>query len=110
MPPDQEQSIRKQVAKLGTRLPKIIAEKPELEYDEIFIWRAFWELSTERYPSNRGGISPIPVCKIYEYCNYTFIPESYVTRFFYCVRQMDMHYVKLLNDEALAARKNTGKK
>lgn len=104
MPPDQEQSIRKQYKKLGRPLPKYILDKPKLGEDGLFAWSCFWELSTERYPS-QVGVTSIPICKIYEYLNHLLVPDFYKSVLVYCIRQLDMHYVKDCNDSLKQMKK-----
>lgn len=102
MPSDREQSIRDQLEKIGHPLPDIIANKPELENDEVFLWKSFWELDTER-PSAREFLKQIPITKYYEYAKWVLVPNNYLSRFIYCVRQMDVHYVNVNNDRLMQA-------
>ena len=105
MPHDQEQSIIKQYKKLNKPPPKQIRDKPRLEdREELFLYNCFHELSTERYP-NSYGISPIPVCKIYEYARNIEVAPSYHQRFVFCMRSLDTHYVKSLNENIRQSRK-----
>lgn len=110
MPAKQEQSIVKQHRKLGKPLPALIRNKPILIDDELYLWRAFSELDTER-PSGRDVMLHIPIIKIFEYAIYTGIEASYMNRFLYCIRQMDMHHVGVNNDKLLAimAERKVGK-
>lgn len=106
----QEQSIIKQMKRMGQEIPDEIKNKPRLKTgEELFLWRAFWELDTERYPS-QGGMTAIPVTRIFLYMQACFISESYSARFLYCIRQLDMHYVKSSNDELKRIRESQRKK
>lgn len=96
MPPSQENSIREQLARLGRELPAVILNKPELVDDELYLWKAFWELDSERYPA-QGCVLHIPINSIFRYIRYNDIPMSYQARFQYCIRQLDMHYVSSTN-------------
>lgn len=104
MSESQEQSIRDQLSKIGESLPDIIINQPKLTGDETFLWRCYWELDTERYPSSHC-IMPIPINAIARYAEWNCIPQSYFERYSYCVRQLDMHYVSVCNGEIAAARK-----
>lgn len=104
MSESREQSIRKQLSKLGEELPDIITNSPKLIRDEPFLWRCYWELDTERYPSSHSFM-PIPINAIAQYAKWNFIPEKYFERYSYCIRQLDMHYVSVANGEIASARR-----
>ena len=98
MPHDREQSILKQLAKLGQEPPDIIKNKPELVDDELFLWKSYIELSTER-PLSSDQVCHIPITKIYEYAEHVRVPDSYLCRFLHCIRGLDIHNVSVQNDK-----------
>lgn len=104
MSPDQEQSIIKQYSRLGREIPKHILDKPKLSYDEPYLYSWFLELGTERFPSS-NIVTQIPITKIYEHARNLLIPDEYLARFVYCIRQLDLHYVRVSNDELSSMRK-----
>lgn len=113
MPWDREQSILKQLATIGQEPPDLIKNKPELEGDELFLWKSYLELSTER-PLVSEQVCHIPITKIYEYAKYVGVPYGYLPRFLHCIRHLDIHNVSVQNDKLeqmrADARARRGKK
>ena len=105
MPASQEQDIIKQYNRLKRKLPDSIKNKPTIDNsEEMFLYNSFHNLCSERYPSSHS-VSQIPICKIHEYARHLEVPATYYQRFIYVIKNLDLHYLKVTNDDLRQARK-----
>jgi hypothetical protein len=80
----------------GRDVPDDFHERPEIERHLIWLWNAFWELSTERQLGMSVG--PIPGSKIGEYLRDEMeLTGAEYDRARAIIRKTDNAYVEMLN-------------
>lgn len=73
----------------GNQIPASVLDAPELRFDLILFWSAFWSLSTCRQVGM--GVGPIMWTAIKEYAEYFQIDD--LEEFYFLISQMDAVYL-----------------
>ena len=87
-----EAKIVEQAQKLGMPLPEKIENKPVISAGLDFIWRAFWELSTDRDFGMAEG--PIPWTAMNDYAHRYDIWGDEFDRFVLLIKALDSVYIE----------------
>jgi hypothetical protein len=96
---ESEQWLRDLAAEGDT--PRALLEKPEIEEHLVFVWNAFWAISSDRPIGAMGGIGSIPFAAIDRYASrYGIDGRDEFDRFHTLIKRLDAVFIATANEKA----------